>query len=260
MRLDTCLVLVKDRADGEVTPRLREGRLLRFLNASSTLTSWRYKPHSRAGSSSVRLVRKRYRPSRRGARRNLARSRRKLSAALSAATSMAIRRQAVRACLRAAPRRISNTSRLSFMPASCLSRAHSWRRRIARSLATRSALWAKTQSSPSPAFEAVIQTFWARRVSLLGIQLKVVVVWRYLTGGLGCGAVIGPWRREYRRRGRFSGAAGVMRPPVLPLLPPPRYGGATYRPRTGSVPMLASGRRTGLSRGHAPGTGSFLGS
>src|SRR6476660_7042330 len=43
---------------------------LRFLNASSTLTSWRYKPHSRAGSSSVRLVRKRYRPSRRRARRS----------------------------------------------------------------------------------------------------------------------------------------------------------------------------------------------
>jgi hypothetical protein len=56
---------------------------------------------------------------------------------------MASRRQAVRACLRAAPRRISSSSRVSFMPASCWSRPHShfnWRRRIARSLATRSAL------------------------------------------------------------------------------------------------------------------------
>jgi hypothetical protein len=65
MRLDARLVLVKDRPDGEVAPRLRGGRLLRFRNASSTLTSWRYKRHSRAGSSSVRLVRSRYRPSRR---------------------------------------------------------------------------------------------------------------------------------------------------------------------------------------------------
>src|ERR1700680_1997008 len=76
MRLDARCILVKDRPDGEVAPRLRGGRLLRFLNASSTLTSWRYKPHSRAGSSSVRLVRKRYRPSRRRARRSFARSRR----------------------------------------------------------------------------------------------------------------------------------------------------------------------------------------
>src|ERR1700719_5208887 len=51
---------------------------LRFLNASSTLTSWRYKPHSRAGSSSVRLVRKRYRRSRRRARRSFARSEERL--------------------------------------------------------------------------------------------------------------------------------------------------------------------------------------
>src|SRR6202045_1745145 len=50
MRLDARCILVKDRPDGEVAPRLRGGRLLRFLNASSTLTSWRYKPHSRAGS------------------------------------------------------------------------------------------------------------------------------------------------------------------------------------------------------------------
>ena len=50
MRLDARCILVKF------------GRMarspLRFLNASSTLTSWRYKPHSRAGSSSVRLVRR----------------------------------------------------------------------------------------------------------------------------------------------------------------------------------------------------------
>src|ERR1700731_3047462 len=76
MRLDARCILVKDRPDGEVAPCFRRGRLLRFLNACSTLTSWRYKPHSRAGSSSVRLVRKRYRPSRRRARRSFARSRR----------------------------------------------------------------------------------------------------------------------------------------------------------------------------------------
>ena len=70
MRLDARCILVKDRPDGEVAFEVLE------LNASSTLTSWRYKPHSRAGSSSVRLVRKRYRPSRRRARRSFARSRR----------------------------------------------------------------------------------------------------------------------------------------------------------------------------------------
>jgi hypothetical protein len=44
---------------------------------------------------------------------------------VSAATSMAIRRQAVGACLRAAPSRISNSSRVSFISTSWLSRPHS---------------------------------------------------------------------------------------------------------------------------------------
>ena len=39
--LDACLELVKDRPDRQVAPRLRGGRLLRFLNASSTATSSR---------------------------------------------------------------------------------------------------------------------------------------------------------------------------------------------------------------------------
>ena len=38
MRLDGRCILVKDRPDGEVAPCFRRGRLLRFLNASSTLT------------------------------------------------------------------------------------------------------------------------------------------------------------------------------------------------------------------------------
>ena len=59
MRFDPGVVLMEDRPDGEVAPRLRGGRLLRFLKASSTRTSSRYKFHSLAGSSSVRLVRKR---------------------------------------------------------------------------------------------------------------------------------------------------------------------------------------------------------
>src|SRR5260370_11019107 len=59
MRFDPGLVLMEDRPDGEVAPRLRGGRLLRFLKASSTRTSSRYKFHSLAGPSSVRLVRKR---------------------------------------------------------------------------------------------------------------------------------------------------------------------------------------------------------
>ena len=75
-RLDARLVLVKDRPNGEIAPCLRRGRLLRLRNASSTLTSWRYRAHSRAGSSSLRLVRSRYRPSRRRARRSFSRSRR----------------------------------------------------------------------------------------------------------------------------------------------------------------------------------------
>ena len=41
VRLDARLELVKDWPDGEVAPRLRWGRLLRFLNASSTATSSR---------------------------------------------------------------------------------------------------------------------------------------------------------------------------------------------------------------------------
>src|SRR5580693_9463469 len=48
MRFDPGLVLMEDRPDGEVP--------LRFLKASSTRTSGRYKFHSLAGSSSVRLV------------------------------------------------------------------------------------------------------------------------------------------------------------------------------------------------------------
>ena len=59
MRLNAGLDLVIDRPDGEVAPRLRRGKLLRFLKACSTRTSSRYKFHSLAGSSSVRLVRKR---------------------------------------------------------------------------------------------------------------------------------------------------------------------------------------------------------
>src|SRR6202049_3713649 len=86
MRLDARCILVKDRPDGEVAFEVPE----RLLDADN----WRYKPHSRAGSSSVRLVRKRYRPSRRRAWRSFARSRRELSSALSAETSIAIRRQA----------------------------------------------------------------------------------------------------------------------------------------------------------------------
>src|ERR1700730_10372486 len=72
--LNTCLELVKDRQDRQVAPRLRGGRLLRFLNASSTATSNRYWLHSLAGSSSTRLVRKRYRPSRDRVCRSLLRS------------------------------------------------------------------------------------------------------------------------------------------------------------------------------------------
>ena len=41
VRLDARLALVKDRPDREIAPRLRGGRLLRFLNASSTATSSR---------------------------------------------------------------------------------------------------------------------------------------------------------------------------------------------------------------------------
>ena len=41
VRLDARLELVKDRPDRQVAPRLRGGRLLRFLNASSTATSSR---------------------------------------------------------------------------------------------------------------------------------------------------------------------------------------------------------------------------
>ena len=41
VRLNACLNLVKDRPDRQVAPRLRGGRLLRFLNASSTATSSR---------------------------------------------------------------------------------------------------------------------------------------------------------------------------------------------------------------------------
>ena len=36
--LDARLELVKDRPDGEIAPRFREGRLLRFLKASSIIT------------------------------------------------------------------------------------------------------------------------------------------------------------------------------------------------------------------------------
>ena len=39
--LDSRLELVKDRPDRQVAPRLRGGKLLRFLNASSTATSSR---------------------------------------------------------------------------------------------------------------------------------------------------------------------------------------------------------------------------
>jgi len=41
MGLDARLELVKDRPDREIAPRLRGGRLLRFLNASSTAPSSR---------------------------------------------------------------------------------------------------------------------------------------------------------------------------------------------------------------------------
>ena len=41
VRLDAGLELVKDWPDREIAPRLRWGRLLRFLNASSTATSSR---------------------------------------------------------------------------------------------------------------------------------------------------------------------------------------------------------------------------
>ena len=41
VRLNACLNLVKDRPDRQVASRLRGGRLLRFLNASSTATSSR---------------------------------------------------------------------------------------------------------------------------------------------------------------------------------------------------------------------------
>src|SRR5947209_4016558 len=54
MRFDPGLVLMEDRPDGE-SP-------LRFLKASSTRTSSRYKFHSLAGSSSVRLVRQEIAP------------------------------------------------------------------------------------------------------------------------------------------------------------------------------------------------------
>jgi len=50
MRLDArCILVNKIGRMARVAPCFRRGRLLRFLNASSTLTSWRYKPHSRAG-------------------------------------------------------------------------------------------------------------------------------------------------------------------------------------------------------------------
>jgi hypothetical protein len=39
--LDARLALVKDRPDREIAPCFRRGRLLRFLNASSTATSSR---------------------------------------------------------------------------------------------------------------------------------------------------------------------------------------------------------------------------
>jgi len=39
VRLNACLNLVKDRPDRQVAPCFRRGRLLRFLNASSTATS-----------------------------------------------------------------------------------------------------------------------------------------------------------------------------------------------------------------------------
>ena len=41
VRLDAGLELVKDGPDGEVAPCFRRGRLLRFLNASSTATNSR---------------------------------------------------------------------------------------------------------------------------------------------------------------------------------------------------------------------------
>src|SRR5882762_10879377 len=65
----------------------------------------------------------------------------------SGATAMTTRRHAAGAWARAAPSFISNSSRLSVIIESCLRRAHnhfSCRRRIARSLATRLALSAKT--------------------------------------------------------------------------------------------------------------------
>ncbi len=80
-------------------------------------------PQLRAGSSSVRLVRKRYQalaPLGRGAA-----SRDRGDSSVRRCPQrprLRLRRQAVRACLRAAPSRISNSSRLSFMPANCLSR------------------------------------------------------------------------------------------------------------------------------------------
>src|SRR5690242_17304557 len=46
--LDARLELVKDGPDRQIAPCLRRGRLLRFLNASSTATSSKYWLHSLA--------------------------------------------------------------------------------------------------------------------------------------------------------------------------------------------------------------------